>query len=122
MGELIHEPSNKTQKTDRLSYTSFVTVQTRSGGNNGLYAELRKFGTLTVVRHSVSTFNLTHPQMIEFFNEFPYTRRKRIAGMVQGKDGLWRLTHQNGMVRYSFRCKRVKLSKIICQERKNDDV
>jgi hypothetical protein len=65
MGELIHEPSNKTQKPARLSYTSFVTVQTKSGGNNGLYAELRKFRTLTVVRHSVSTFNLTHPEIAQ---------------------------------------------------------
>lgn len=39
---------------------------------------------------------------IEFFNEFPFTLRERIAGMVQGEDGLWRLTHQHGMVPLLF--------------------
>lgn len=39
---------------------------------------------------------------IEFFNEFPFTLRERIAGMVQGDDGLWRLTRQHGMVPLLF--------------------
>lgn len=39
---------------------------------------------------------------LEFFNEFPFTLRERIAGMVQGKDGLWRLNQQHGMVPLLF--------------------
>jgi SAM-dependent methyltransferase len=39
---------------------------------------------------------------IERFNEFPFTLRERIAGMVQGEDGLWRLTCQHGMVPLLF--------------------
>ena len=39
---------------------------------------------------------------IEAFNEFPFTLRERIAGMVQGDDGLWRLTGQHGMVPLLF--------------------
>jgi len=39
---------------------------------------------------------------IEFFNEFPFTLRERIAGMVQGEDGLWRLPRQHGMVPLLF--------------------
>lgn len=39
---------------------------------------------------------------IEHFNEFPFTLRERIAGMVQGEDGLWRLTQQHGMVPLLF--------------------
>jgi SAM-dependent methyltransferase len=39
---------------------------------------------------------------IEFFNEFPFTFRERISGMVQGEDGLWRLTKQHGMVPLLF--------------------
>lgn len=39
---------------------------------------------------------------IEFFNEFPFTLRERIAGMVQGEDGLWRLTRQHGMIPLLF--------------------
>ena len=39
---------------------------------------------------------------IECFNEFPFTLRARIAGMVQGEDGLWRLTQQHGMVPLLF--------------------
>jgi hypothetical protein len=39
---------------------------------------------------------------IEFFNEFPFTFRERIAGMVQGEDGLWRLTRQHGMIPLLF--------------------
>ena len=39
---------------------------------------------------------------IEFFNEFSFTFRERIAGMVQGEDGLWRLTQQHGMVPLLF--------------------
>ena len=39
---------------------------------------------------------------IEFFNEFSFTLRERIAGMVQGEDGLWRLTQQHGMVPLLF--------------------
>lgn len=39
---------------------------------------------------------------IEFLNEFPFTLRERIAGMVQGEDGLWRLTRQHGMVPLLF--------------------
>lgn len=39
---------------------------------------------------------------LEFFNEFPFTLRERIAGMVQGEDGLWRLTSQHGMVPLLF--------------------
>lgn len=35
---------------------------------------------------------------IEFFNEFDFTLRERIAGMVPGADGLWRLPqHQNSV-------------------------
>lgn len=39
---------------------------------------------------------------IEFFNEFTFTLRERIAGMAQGEDGLWRLTKQHGMVPLLF--------------------
>lgn len=39
---------------------------------------------------------------IELFNEFPFTLRERIAGMVQGEDGLWRLTREHGMVPLLF--------------------
>lgn len=39
---------------------------------------------------------------IEFFNEFPFTLRERIPGMVQGDDGLWRLTKHHGMVPLLF--------------------
>lgn len=39
---------------------------------------------------------------IQFFNEFPFTLRERIAGMVQREDGLWRLTSQHGMVPLLF--------------------
>jgi SAM-dependent methyltransferase len=39
---------------------------------------------------------------IESFNEFPFTLRERIAGMVQGDDGLWRLTRQHGMLPLLF--------------------
>ena len=39
---------------------------------------------------------------IESFNEFPFTLRERISGMVQGEDDLWRLTKQNGMVPFLF--------------------
>ena len=39
---------------------------------------------------------------IECFNEFPFTLRERIAGMVQGEDGLWRLRHHHGMVPLLF--------------------
>jgi SAM-dependent methyltransferase len=39
---------------------------------------------------------------IELFNEFSFTLRERIAGMVQGEDGLWRLTRQHGMVPLLF--------------------
>jgi SAM-dependent methyltransferase len=39
---------------------------------------------------------------IEFFNEFPFTLRERIAGMVQGEDGLWRLPQHHGMVPLLF--------------------
>lgn len=39
---------------------------------------------------------------LEFFNEFPFTLRERIAGMVQGEDSLWRLTSQHGMVPLLF--------------------
>src|SRR5262249_34732521 len=39
---------------------------------------------------------------IEFFNEFPFTLRERIAGMVQGEDGLWRLTRQHRMIPLLF--------------------
>lgn len=39
---------------------------------------------------------------IECFNEFPFTLRERIAGMVQGEDGLWRLTRQHNMVPLLF--------------------
>jgi SAM-dependent methyltransferase len=39
---------------------------------------------------------------IEFFHEFPFTLRERIAGMVQGEDGLWRLTQHHGMVPLLF--------------------
>jgi SAM-dependent methyltransferase len=39
---------------------------------------------------------------IEFFNEFPFTFRERIAGMIQGEDGLWRLTKQHEMVPLLF--------------------
>jgi SAM-dependent methyltransferase len=35
---------------------------------------------------------------IEFFNEFTFTLRERIAGMVEGEDGLWRLGwHQDSV-------------------------
>jgi hypothetical protein len=40
--------------------------------------------------------------MLERFNEFPFTLRERIAGMVQGEDGLWRLTRHHGMVPLLF--------------------
>jgi SAM-dependent methyltransferase len=39
---------------------------------------------------------------IEFFNEFPFTLRERIKGMVQGEDGLWRLGRENGKVPLLF--------------------
>lgn len=39
---------------------------------------------------------------IEFFHEFPFTLRERIAGMVQGGDGLWRLAQHHGMVPLLF--------------------
>lgn len=39
---------------------------------------------------------------IEFFNEFTFTLRERIAGMVQGEDGLWRLTREHDMVPLLF--------------------
>lgn len=55
--------------------------------------------------HSLSEiFNalITAGLQIECFNEFPFTLRERIAGMVQGKDGLWRLTQQHGMVPLLF--------------------
>lgn len=39
---------------------------------------------------------------LEFLNEFPFTLRERIAGMVQGEDGLWRLTRHHGMVPLLF--------------------
>jgi SAM-dependent methyltransferase len=39
---------------------------------------------------------------IEWFNEFPFTLRERIAGMVEGDDGLWRLTGQHGMIPLLF--------------------
>jgi SAM-dependent methyltransferase len=39
---------------------------------------------------------------IEFFNEFPFTFRARIAGMLQGEDGLWRLARKHGMVPLLF--------------------
>jgi SAM-dependent methyltransferase len=39
---------------------------------------------------------------IEFFNEFPFTLRERIKGMVQGDDGLWRLAEQHGRVPLLF--------------------
>jgi hypothetical protein len=39
---------------------------------------------------------------IEFFNEFPFTLRERIAGMVEGEDGLWRLTQHHGRVPLLF--------------------
>ena len=56
-------------------------------------------------RHSLSeVFNalLGAGLQLEFFNEFPFTLRERIAGMVQGDDGLWRLTRQHGMVPLLF--------------------
>ena len=39
---------------------------------------------------------------IEFFNEFPFTLRERIKGMVQGDDGLWRLGQAHGKVPLLF--------------------
>ncbi len=39
---------------------------------------------------------------IEFFNEFPFTLRERISGMVRGEDGLWRLPQHHGMVPLIF--------------------
>jgi SAM-dependent methyltransferase len=55
--------------------------------------------------HSLSElFNalLGHGLQLEFFNEFPFTLRERIAGMEQGEDGLWRLTRQHRMVPLLF--------------------
>ncbi|MEZ4860993.1 MAG: hypothetical protein R3C14_06800 [Caldilineaceae bacterium] len=46
---------------------------------------------------------------IEFFNEFPFTFRERIAGMVQSEDGLWRLTKQHNMVPLLFSLQARKL-------------
>jgi SAM-dependent methyltransferase len=39
---------------------------------------------------------------IEFFNEFSFTLRERIKGMVQGEDGLWRLGRAHGKVPLLF--------------------
>lgn len=39
---------------------------------------------------------------IEFLNEFPFTLRERIAGMVQGEDRLWRLTEHHNRVPLLF--------------------
>jgi hypothetical protein len=39
---------------------------------------------------------------IESFNEFPFTLRERIAGMVEGNNGLWRLPRHHGMVSLLF--------------------
>jgi SAM-dependent methyltransferase len=55
--------------------------------------------------HSLSeVFNalISAGLQIEFFHEFPFTLRERIAGMVQGEDGLWRLTQHHGMVPLLF--------------------